>query len=105
MPPQESQSSSAEALCPLMIFKNHLRIVHSEEDALLLFYIEACKSWIADFLGQAESALKFDSPLLKLSLLFLVTEIYEARTLASLSSEKRQSLEALLKSSTQRRLP
>lgn len=63
--------------------KQHMRVYHGEEDALILLYIEAAEEYIANYIGKA--LVEFD-PLpagLKHAMLRLVTFYYEARNIAT----------------------
>ena len=63
--------------------KQHMRIDHHEEDALIMLYIEAAEQYVANYIGRPLDELDPFPSDLKVAILRLVSFYYECRNLAT----------------------
>ncbi|AVH41989.1 head-tail connector protein [Agrobacterium leguminum] len=63
--------------------KQHMRIDHHEEDALIMLYIEAAEQYVANYIGRQLDELDPFPSDLKVAILRLVSFYYECRNLAT----------------------
>jgi uncharacterized phage protein (predicted DNA packaging) len=63
--------------------KQHMRIDHGEEDALIMLYIEAAEHYVANYIGKALADFDPFPADLKLAILRLVAFYYEVRNVAT----------------------
>ena len=67
----------------LDLAKQHMRIDHSEEDALIMLYIEAACQYVANYIGRSLDDLDPFPSDLKVAILRLVAFYYEVRNVAT----------------------
>ncbi|NSZ02295.1 phage gp6-like head-tail connector protein [Agrobacterium tumefaciens] len=63
--------------------KQHMRIDHHEEDALIMLYIEAAEQYVANYIGRPLDELDPFPSDLKVAILRLVSFYYEVRNVAT----------------------
>lgn len=63
--------------------KQHMRIDHGEEDALIMLYIEAAEQYAANYIGKPLTEIDPFPAELKLAILRLVAFYYEVRNVAT----------------------
>lgn len=63
--------------------KQHMRIDHHEEDALIMLYIEAAEQYVANYIGRPLDELDPFPSDLNVAILRLVSFYYECRNLAT----------------------
>ncbi len=63
--------------------KQYMRIDHSEEDALIMLYIEAAQQYVANYIGRSLDDLDPFPSDLKVAILRLVSFYYEVRNVAT----------------------
>lgn len=63
--------------------KQHMRVDHSDEDALITLYIEAAEQYVANYIGKPLADLDPLPADLKLAILRLVAFYYEVRNIAT----------------------
>lgn len=63
--------------------KQHMRIDHGDEDALIMLYIEAAEQYVANYIGKPLADLDPFPADLKLAILRLVAFYYECRNIAT----------------------
>ncbi|MDA5241456.1 phage gp6-like head-tail connector protein [Agrobacterium tumefaciens] len=63
--------------------KQHMRIDHHEEDALIMLYIEAAEQYVANYIGRSLDELDPFPSDLKVAILRLVAFYYEVRNVAT----------------------
>ncbi|KIP99267.1 DNA-packaging protein [Agrobacterium tumefaciens] len=63
--------------------KQHMRIDHGDEDALIMLYIEAAEQYVAHYIGRTLADLNPFPADLKLAILRLVAFYYECRNIAT----------------------
>lgn len=64
----------------LELVKQHMRIDHGDEDALIMLYIEAAEQYVANYIGKPLAPLPAD---LKLAILRLAAFYFEVRGIAT----------------------
>lgn len=63
--------------------KQHMRIDHGDEDALIMLYIEAAEQYVANYIGKPLADFDPFPADLKLAILRLVAFYYEVRNIAT----------------------
>lgn len=63
--------------------KQHMRIDHSDEDALIMLYIEAAEQWAGNYIGRPIAELNPIPADVKLAILRLVSFYFECRNIAT----------------------
>lgn len=63
--------------------KQHMRIDHDEEDALIMLYIEAAEQYVENYIGRSLDGLNPFPADLKIAILRLVAFYYEVRNVAT----------------------